>query len=295
MSQKNNKQNKTNKKKLSNKQKRTFGIIGFTCLIVLLIFILIIFLSINTEKSDSKKLYEQFNEYYSSNTEKVVLYFDSEDDKQVENNIEISYLNQLSRDYNFKYLKLDLSKLSKEKKNEIDSKLGIKKYPSVAVLKNKKVVAINEGFIESHNLTNLLISVNILPKDGKYKYISNIIFIDYNKYKKIIDKKDTNIIVIGQAGCQYCYAVKPILNNISRAYDVDVNYLDVSDLSKNDLKELFDKLPSLGYNDKSLTTNDTFSMPTILLTKKGKIIKYIQGEKTLEEYIKLFKEYNVIE
>lgn len=295
MSQKNNKQNKTNKKKLSNKQKRTFGIIGFTCLIVLLIFILIIFLSINTKKSDSKKLYEQFNEYYSSNTEKVVLYFDSEDDKQVENNIEISYLNQLSRDYNFKYLKLDLSKLSKEKKNEIDSKLGIKKYPSVAVLKNKKVVAINEGFIESHNLTNLLISVNILPKDGKYKYISNIIFIDYNKYKKIIDKKDTNIIVIGQAGCQYCYAVKPILNNISRAYDVDVNYLDVSDLSKNDLKELFDKLPSLGYNDKSLTTNDTFSMPTILLTKKGKIIKYIQGEKTLEEYIKLFKEYNVIE
>lgn len=292
-----NKQNKTNKEKLSNKQKRKFGIIGFTCLIILLLFILVLILSFNTvNKSDAKKIMKKFDEYYNSSTEKVVLYYDSKMENQIENDLEIMYMKQLSSDYNIEYLKIDAALLSKKNRKEIEDKLGINEvFPSIAVLKNNKVVAINEGFIESHKLTSLLIDTKVLPKDAKYKYISNLTFISYKDYKKIIKEKDVNIIVIGQSGCQYCNSVKPILNNISRAYDKDIYYLDVDDISKEDLKELFEKLPSYGYDDESLTKDNSFSMPTVLLFKKSKILKYIQGQKELEEYIKVFEDNKAIE
>ena len=290
-----NKQNKTNQEKLSN-NKRKKQIISFTCIIILLILSLIVILISTNVKSDSKNLMKQFNNYFSSDTEKVILYYDSKAEDSKENSIEKSYLSDLSKQFKIDFLTIDISLLNKKDKSTIENKLGISgTTPSVIVTKNEKIISVSDGFIESHNLVSLLISSNVLKEDSKYKNIDNLKFIDYKKYKELLEKKDSNIIVVGQSGCEYCNAVKPILNNISKAYKVNIYYFDVKDIDNNDLQKFFDELPKIGYDDESLETEGSFSMPTVLITKKGKITSFLQGQQSLEKYIKYFKEQNVIE
>lgn len=297
MKKNNNKQNNQERIKISERKKRNFQIIIFTSSVILLVFVLIGILKINTiVKSESNKMMKQFEEYYSSDEMQIIYYYSSvntDDDKAI---YELEYLLNIKKNYDIDYLDIDMSKLSDKNRTNIESSLGIEgNYPTIAIVKNKQIVAIQEGFIESNKLVQFFIDVNILDKSAKYKDVDNLKFIDYSDYKKILKNDKKNIVVIGEAGCKYCMAAKPILNNISKAYKVDINYLDLSDLKQEDLKDLFDNLEKYGYDNEEFIENNNFNLPTILIIKKGKITSYIEGVKTLEEYIDYFKENDTIE
>ncbi len=293
----NNKQTKKQKKKLTNEQKRNFEIIGFSCSIILLVLVLFGILKINTKvKSETEDMMAQFYKYYESSENKVIYYYNSAETADKKSSYELDYLVRISKDYKIDFLPLDMSKLNTKNREEIESKLGINGIsPTTIVVKNKNIVAVQEGFIESHKLVDLFVNASLLKKGSKYIPVDNLKFIDYQKYLKILDSNDSNIVVVGEAGCEYCIAIKPIINNISKAYKIDINYLDVSDMNQEELKEFFDKLPDLGYDNDNLKTNGTFSMPTMLLIKDGKIISYLEEVKSLEEYISYLKDNNIIE
>ena len=293
----NNKQNKTIEKKLSNENKRRFEIIGFTLSIILLLLILVAVLKFNTKvKSEERNIMSQYSEYYSSKESKIFIYYNSKDDENDYSLIDLEYLNQLRRDYKIDYLGIDASLLNDKNRKTIESELGIEDvYPTIVVVKNGQVLGVQKGFIESHNLVKFFIEVNILDKDSKYSTIDNLKFIDYKDYKEILEKKEKSIVVVGQSGCKYCKSAKPILNNISKAYKVNIYYLDVSDLERADAQEFFTELPKIGYDDESLTKDGTFSMPTLLIVKKGKVVSYLQELKSLDEYVKYLKDNEVIE
>lgn len=287
-----NKQNNKKQQKLNNKKHL---IISFGSLIILLLLILIIILVFNTKNKSDKSIIKEFNTYYESNNRSVIFYYDSDDSKK-EYELDIEYLTQLKRDYDIEVLFINKKELTEKHIKDIEYKLGIKNtLPVISVVSNKQIIGAYEGIIESHNLVNLLINTNVLDKDSKYKDIDNINFIGYKEYKEIFDNNDTNIVVIGRAGCKYCAAVKPILNNIGKAYKVDINYLDINDIDKEDLKELFEQLPEKGYDNNKLKDEGVFSMPTLLIIKKGKITSYIENQQSLEDYIKYLKDNDVIE
>ncbi len=283
-----------NKKNTENKRKYLF--IGFICSIILLVFVLIIVLNLNSKsKSEARSVMNSFYKYYESKEPKIIFYYDSKED-DVTSAYEMEYLIRISKDYDIEYLNIDKSKLSEKKCEEIELKLGIESSsPVIAVVKNKLVVAVQNGFIESNKLVDFLISANILDKDSKYIPTNNLKFINYSDYKKLLSDEKDHILIIGESGCLYCKEAKPILNNISKAYKVTINYLDVTDLSSDDLKELFEKLPELGYDNDKLKDEGVFGMPTILIIKKGKIESYLESLHTLEEYISFFEKNNVIE
>lgn len=286
----NNKQNNLKKKKLNNK----CLIIGFSSLIILLLLLLVVIL-FNTKHKSDNKLINKFNSAFSSNDKTVIFYYDS-DSESKEYELDIDYLNQLKRDYNIKILYLDKKLLQNSKLKEIESKLGVSnKMPVLSIVGKNRVFGGNDGVIESHNLVKLLINLDVLDKNSTYKDIDNIKFIDYSTYNELLDSDDNTIIVIGRTGCKYCAAVKPILNNISKAYKVDINYLDINDIEKENLKKLFEKLPDIGYDSTSFKDEGIFNMPTLFIVKKGKIKAYIENLNTLEEYVNFLKNNEVIE
>lgn len=280
---------------ISTKTKKRL-IIGVSSSIILLVLILLGTLSLTSKaKSDSKKMIDSFYKFYESKDYKVICYYDSKKEDN-EAYFELDYLLQLSKQYGIEYTEVDSSKISEKNNNKIKKLLGIEGInPTTVVVRNKKIVAQQEGFIESNKLVELLIDAKVLDEGSKLKSIDNLKFIDYNKFKEIVEDDDTNVVVVGQSACQYCNSVKPILNNISKAYKIDINYFNVNEESTDNLKEFFDKLPDMGYDDEKLKSDETFYMPTVLIIKDNKIISYLQNEHTLEEYIDYFKENNIIE
>lgn len=293
----NNKQTKKQKKKLTNEQKRNFEIIGFSCSIILLVLVLFGILKINTKvKSETEDIMSQFYKYYESEESKVIYYYNSTETSDKKSNYELDYLVRISKDYKIDFLTLDMSKLNTKNREEIESTLGINSVsPTTIVVKKKNIIAVQEGFIESNKLVDMFVDANLLEKGSKYVPVDNLKFIDYETYLKLLDNDDTNVVIVGEAGCEYCISVKPILNNISKAYKIDINYLDVSDMNQEQLKEFFDRLPDLGYNNEKLETDGTFSMPTMLIIKDGKITSYLEEVKSLEEYISYLRENDIIE
>ena len=293
-----NKQNIKKNTKLSNKQKKNFEIIGFICSILLLVFLLLIIFFNTKVKSSDKSIMKQFNEAYKSTDNKVIFYHnsDEEDSNYTLNYLEQVYMNDFKKEFNIDYVDIDISKLSEKNNKSIVSKLGISGItPSVIIVNNRRVIGVSDGYIESHNLLKLFKDIKLVDNDVKYSKISNLKYIDYDDYKKIIKEKDINVIIVGKAGCKYCMSVKPKLNNISKAYKKKFNYLDLSDLESEDVKKFFEDIQKKGYDDEQLKEEQVFSTPTVLVTKDNKIKAYVSGSRELEEYIEFLKKNKAIE
>lgn len=286
---------KQNNKKTMNNQKK-IRIIGLSFSIVLLLLLFGTLALNNYIKSDSRKLMSQFEETISSNESKVIFYYDSSNENLIKENYELGYIISLSKEYNFEYLKVDRNLLSDISKEEIEDTLDIKGDKlAIVIVKNNKVIGTHEGYIESHRLVEFFIDNGLLKKGSKYSEIDNLKIISYSDYLNKIEESDKQIIVIGQSACEYCIKAKPILNNISKAYKVDIYYLDLTELNNVELKEFVNDLPKLGYDDEDFIENESFSLPTILLFEDKEIINYYKGIGKLHEYVKFLKEDKFIE
>lgn len=279
------------------KDKKKLQLIYFGGLIIVLLIALLAILNISdSAKEKSNNIMNKFHDYYESKDKKVIFYYDSLDSESSDGKTVLSFLIQISKDYNIDYLEIDKSNLNSKNRKEIENKLGVSS-PNlvVAVVQDQQIKAISDNYLEGNKLVDLFIEAKLLDEGSKYKPVDNIKFIDYEEYKKIIKSKDKKVIIIGQAGCTYCIGAKEILNNISKAYKLDVHYLDVKDLQNNEYKELFEELPKKGYDNTKLTEQQTFDMPTLLVFKDDKVKSYLSGAKELEGYIKFLKEQEVIE
>lgn len=289
----NNKRKQSNKSKLEVTKNKNRIFLGVLISITLLALFLFGILKITS--SSHNDIMTKFEEVYESDDEQIIFYNDSSTTYVDENSLENDYLIQIKKDFKIDYLDVDISKMNNKNIDDINNKLGISgKTPSIIVVKDKKIIAVNEGFIESHNLISFLVKANVLKEGDKYSKVDNLKFIDYDRYNEIIKEKKDSIVVVGKAACKYCESVKPILNNISKAYKVDINYLDLSDMKKEDAQDFFEKIPEQGYKEEKLENEGVFSTPTLFIIKKGKIDNYMQNARSLDEYVEYLKDNKMI-
>lgn len=289
----NNKRKQSNKSKLEVTKNKNRIFLGVLISITLLALFLFGILKITS--SSHNDIMTKFEEVYESDDEQIIFYNDSSTTDGDENSLENDYLIQIKKDFKIDYLDVDISKMNNKNIDDINNKLGISgKTPSIIVVKDKKIIAVNEGFIESHNLISFLVKANVLKEGDKYSKVDNLKFIDYDRYNEIIKEKKDSIVVVGKAACKYCESVKPILNNISKAYKVDINYLDLSDMKKEDAQDFFEKIPEQGYKEEKLENEGVFSTPTLFIIKKGKIDNYMQNARSLDEYVEYLKDNKMI-
>ena len=70
--------------------------------------------------------------------------------------------------------------------------------------------------------------------------------VSYSDLNNMIDNKEDFILFIGSSTCSACTAYKVTLNDIIKEYNVDVKYIDLSKLSKEEQSELTSEFPISG-------------------------------------------------
>ena len=67
--------------------------------------------------------------------------------------------------------------------------------------------------------------------------------ISYKKLNKMIDKKESFVLVIGKETCSACMAYKVVLDEIIKNYGVDIKYLDIAKLTEEEATNLIYDFP----------------------------------------------------
>ena len=118
-----------------------------------------------------------------------------------------------------------------------------------------------------------------IASDSSY---SNILTVKLDKVRKMIEDKESFVLLISQTYCSHCIAYKPTYNEVMSENDMLGYDLDVATLSEGDFKKF-----------KALF--EVESTPTTLVFVEGKQQEEIKiGAVTNEELTKFLKKYKII-
>lgn len=94
------------------------------------------------------------------------------------------------------------------------------------------------------------------------------------EFKEEFNDEERTIIYFASPSCQYCILQTPVLETIADDYDLDYYYLDSSQLSNSQTKEVMELLEL-----------EKASTPTTVVVEKGKVIDTQVGYKAGKEYV----------
>lgn len=113
--------------------------------------------------------------------------------------------------------------------------------------------------------------------------ISNLTVINLDKLEELFKSEDEKIVFIGSLTCPHCTAIKPKINNLVKELDIDVYYLELSDLTQEEEQRL--------YSMNDFLTQGT-SIPLVMTIKNNEVIDSFVGNIETEE-IELFLKKNL--
>lgn len=242
---------------------------------------------VTTKGKGSGEILDSFYKYMGSDDETVIYYGSSTCSYC---SLQTPIMKQIKEDYKIDYLYVDASKLSKEDQKEIFKVLDIEgSTPTIAVVKDDEVIDVNVGYMDGKDTVNFLKKNKILDEGATYKPEENLTFIDFNRYKELVNEDSLNIIVIGQTTCSHCIAVKPVLSRVAGNNNITINYLNLTEMSQDEQSELIESLKSIGYSDA-----DNLGTPLTLITKNNHLEGKIEGENPPSYFTREFKKYGVI-
>jgi len=192
---------------------------------------------------------------------------------------------EMKERYGFDYLYLNIDEVNNVVISQIlaDLKLTSIGTPYLTIVSNGEVVDVQNGYVDYDELFGFLQENKIISSKAELA----LNYIDLKEYKTILAEKENNVIVIGQSTCPYCVKAKLILNEVVDETDAEINYLNISYFeSEEDFKEFEGTLEIL--------QTDTWGTPITMIVKEGKLVDYIEGVTTKEEYIEFLEHYGVI-
>jgi len=130
-----------------------------------------------------------------------------------------------------------------------------------------------------------LIGFMFLFCTGCSKNLSGYHEISFNEYKKMIENKESFPLVIGSSTCSACSIFKPTMEKFISKYQVDVRYIDISKLSKEEKNYLGSNL-------------NFESTPTTIFFEDGEqtsVYYRLVGSESLTNVINAYKKMGYIE
>lgn len=272
------------KNKLS---RQTVGTLTIAILAVIALITGFLMSKEDRKKETSKETLDSFYKYLSSDDE-AVIYYGSEGCSYCE--LQNPIMKQIKDDYKMDYLYIDASKLTSKEKDEIIDVLDIEgSTPTIAIVKDEKVIDTSVGYTAGTEMVEFLKENEVLEDDATYKPEENLAFIDFTKYKEIIDSKENSVIVIGQTTCSHCIAVKPVLSHVAGTYDIEINYLNLTEMTGEEQQELIKNLKDLGYENA-----ENLGTPLTIVVKDSKIVGTIEGGNPTSYFVRQFKKLGII-
>lgn len=240
----------------------------------------------------TSEIMEEFYEEFNSK-ERTVIFFASSGCGYCE--LQKPILETIAEDYDMDYLEIDSALLGAKQRNEIVKKLGIEgKTPTTVIVQNGKVIDIAVGYKDGSSYVKFFASNEMIPENAKYSEEAYITFIDYSDFEGMIDKNDTNVVVVGQTSCGHCIAFKPAINSVAEDYDVTINYLNLTEMTEDEYNSFTQDLKDIEYNDPDFVEKGSFGTPLTLIIENGKVKDYISGQRTKSQLVRELKRAGII-
>lgn len=103
------------------------------------------------------------------------------------------------------------------------------------------------------------------------------------EFYKQFDSKDLNVIYFASSTCGYCSLEKPILEQISKDYDMDYYAIDASSLSDTEISEIISALGISG------------ATPTTVIVKDGEVVAKNEGYLDGKPYVEFFAKNGILD
>ena len=114
---------------------------------------------------------------------------------------------------------------------------------------------------------------------------SNLEKISYKEYQNLINNKETFILEVMRTDCSHCQTLKPKLEEVSKEYNINIKYINLNSLSKEELEEFVgiintESTPTIIFyedgEEKSMATRLIGSAPKDKIITKFKDMGYIK-------------------
>lgn len=103
--------------------------------------------------------------------------------------------------------------------------------------------------------------------------------IGYSELESFINKKEKQMVFLGSEYCGWCIYQKPILRKIVKDYDIQINYLNLGNVSEED-----------GNKISSLHTDlASFGTPCFIVVENGKVTVVDQGARGTSGMVEFLK------
>lgn len=110
--------------------------------------------------------------------------------------------------------------------------------------------------------------------------ISNMNQINVDEFVELFSSKDTKIILVASLTCPHCTALKPKLNKIVGKLNIEVNYLEISTLTKDEEKK---------FKEANDFMKENTYIPLVIAVKDNVVIDSFTGNISEEEIEKFLK------
>ena len=261
-------------------EKQKLGIIIGT---IILVFALIVGIGISENKKN-QELMDIFDTLFNGSENKAVYIMRTGCSwcQLFEPNME-----EMKENYGADVLTIDTNNISEKAFNYILEKLGLNSSsfgtPYTAIVGNGKVVESISGYVDVDSLFEKFKENNIIAETSELP----LNYLDYEEYKKILNSKQKELIVITQTGCSACIKAMPVLNEIAREYeDLKMNIFNIYYLTEEEQKEFLSSLEYLNEED--------WGTPLMLVVENNKVVNTSNGFKDKETYVEFLKQTGFI-
>lgn len=256
----------------------------YSILIVGLVFVAVILTAAVIDSKKGEKYLEEVNKAFESKEAKL-LYLGRPTCGYC--SLLKPVLDRYAKEYKFDYSYINTDEIGESKQQEIFNKLSIDAAnfgtPYIAVVKDGKKVDEQEGYKTEDVFFEFLKKNGFIGEDEKLA----LNYIDYNKYKEMLEDGSKEIFVMVQTGCSHCENAKPVLEEIAKEYDIKINILNISNFESQEEHDEFTE--SLSY----LNENE-WGTPLMLIVEDKEIKDKKEGFSSKEDYIEFFKKNGYI-
>ena len=194
-------------------------------------------------------------------------------------------LEEMAERYNFSYVYVNTDDMSSKYTDLIMSDLNLTSIgtPYLAIVGNNTVIDTQNGYADYDAVFAFLQENKIIASDAKL----SLNYIGLDQYKTLLASSEPSVVVIGQSTCIYCINSKLILNKINDESNLSINYLNVSNLTKEEGTQLE---ASVSY----FSDNTSWGTPVTFILQNGKVKAYLEGERSQKDFVQFFKENGVL-
>ncbi len=200
-------------------------------------------------------------------------------------------LNYMGEKYDFDYTYVNTNKITKKALIEILDILKINANdfgtPHLTLTENGNIIDEIAGYVDEKALLEFLQKYSFAPSDA----ILPINYIGMEEYRTLINSETAEVIVVGQTNCSHCMMAKPALLNIASQYGVKINYLNLTEIQKEENgKELITEFNS----SLSYLANEDWGTPLMMIVKDKEVVATSNGYLSESNYVKFLKTQGII-